>query len=139
MSYISDKIKKLVHQRALGCCEYCLLHEDTTFLMHEMEHIISLKHGGTDEIINLALACSYCNRFKGSDIGSIFREDFIRFFNPRKDIWTEHFVLSDAVIQPLTPIGEVTAKILQFNNIDRIIERQLLIEVGKYPIINLRR
>ena len=107
--------------------------------MHEIEHIISLKHGRTNEIINLALACSYCNRFKGSDVGSIFRGDFIRFFNPRKDIWAEHFVLNDAVIQPLTPVGEVTAKILQFNNIDRIIERQLLIEVGKYSITNLRK
>ena len=139
MSYISDKIEKMVHRRALGCCEYCLLNENTTFLIHEMEHIISLKHGSTDAIINLALACSYCNRFKGSDIGSIFREDFIRFFNPRKDIWADHFVLNDALIQPLTPIGEVTAKILQFNNIDRIIERQLLMEVGKYPIINPRQ
>jgi hypothetical protein len=137
MNYLSIKIRNLVRQRALGCCEYCLLHQNTAFLSYEIEHIISYKHGGLDELINLSFACSFCNRFKGSDIGSIFRDDFIRFFNPRKDIWTDHFVLDEAVIQPLTPIGEVTAKILQFNNIDRIIERQLLMEVGKYPMTKI--
>jgi HNH endonuclease len=135
MNYLSEKIRITVRNRAFGCCEYCLLHEDTTFLVHEIDHIISLKHGGLDEILNLALACSFCNRFKGSDVGSIFQDDFIRFFNPRKDIWANHFKIEDALIQPLTPIGEVTAKILQFNNIDRIIERQILIEAKKYPMI----
>jgi HNH endonuclease len=135
MNYLSEKIRITVRKRAFGCCEYCLLHEDTTFLVHEIDHIISLKHGGLDEILNLALACSFCNRFKGSDVGSIFQDDFIRFFNPRKDIWANHFKIEDALIQPLTPIGEVTAKILQFNNIDRIIERQILIEAKKYPMI----
>ena len=80
MSYISEKIKKFVRHRACGRCEYCLLHEDTSFLIHEIEHIISLKHGGPDDIFNLAFACSFCNRFKGSDIGSIFQDNFIRFF-----------------------------------------------------------
>jgi hypothetical protein len=135
MNYLSEKIRTTVRKRAFGCCEYCLLHEDTTFLVHEIDHIISLKHGGLDEILNLALACSFCNRFKGSDVGSVFQGNFIRFFNPRKDIWAHHFDLEDAIIQPLTPIGEVTAKILQFNNIDRIIERQILIEAKKYPMI----
>jgi 5-methylcytosine-specific restriction endonuclease McrA len=36
-----------------------------------MEHIIAEKHGGTTFLENLALACPYCNRAKGTDLGSI--------------------------------------------------------------------
>lgn len=82
---------------------------------------------------NFALACFYCNRNKGTDIGSIYQGDFIRFFNLRIDVWNEHFKLDGTIIQPLTPIGFVTAKILGFNHVDRVIERQILIESKKYP------
>jgi hypothetical protein len=34
---------------------------------------------------------------------------------------------------PLTPEGRVTAAILQLNHPDRIMERQRLIQAGKYP------
>ncbi|WP_337907218.1 hypothetical protein [Iningainema tapete] len=37
------------------------------------------------------------------------------------------------MIQPLTDIGEVTARILQFNSDERILERQALIASGRYP------
>jgi HNH endonuclease len=135
MNYISEKIRKSVWQRASNCCEYCHLHKDTVFWTHEVDHIISTKHDGLDEFDNFALACFYCNRNKGTDIGSLYEGDFIRFFNPRVDIWNEHFRLDGTFIQPLTPIGFVTAKIFGFNHVDRIIERQILIESKKYPPI----
>jgi len=58
--------------------------------------------------------------------------ELVRFFNPRRDVWGEHFELDEAVIQPLTDIGEVTARILEFNNSDRLVERQALIAVDRY-------
>jgi hypothetical protein len=36
-------------------------------------------------------------------------------------------------IVPLSDIGEVTARILDFNNSDRLLERQVLRDVGRYP------
>jgi len=83
----------------------------------------------------LAYACAFCNRNKGSDIGSILtpNNNFVRFFNPRTDKWPDHFQLEGTIIKPITDIGEATAKILDFNNIDRIIERQTLIDLGRYP------
>ncbi|MGF1512781.1 MAG: HNH endonuclease signature motif containing protein [Elainellaceae cyanobacterium] len=50
-----------------------------------MEHIISEKHSGTTTLDNLALACPYCNRAKGTDLGSIDPESqqLTPFFNPR--------------------------------------------------------
>ncbi len=131
MSYIPENIRQAVRQRAFRCCEYCLIDEDTIFLSHEIDHIISIKHGGLNVLVNLA--CSLCNRYKGTDVGSIFQGKFIRFFNPRIDLWTDHFGLDDSFIQPLTPIGEVTAKIFGLNHVDRLIERQVYIESGIYP------
>src|ERR1051325_4967075 len=55
------------------------------------------------------------------------------FFNPRADRWTEHFRLETATIHPLTLIGEVTARILSFNDSARLHEREELIRLGTYP------
>ncbi len=57
----------------------------------------------------------------------------MRFFNPRTDHWADHFELDGAIIKPLTEIGEVTARILNFNSEQRLLERQELIEDGRYP------
>ena len=74
-----------------------------------------------------------CNRAKGSDIGSISTTgEFTRFFNPRNDSWAEHFRLEGAKVEPLTTIGEVTARILGFNESARIYEREELIRFGRY-------
>src|SRR5215831_16656377 len=134
-SYISAALRRLVTVRADALCEYCLMHEDDTVFGCEFDHIISEKHGGATDAENLAYACAFCNRAKGSDIGSIVPRTgrFVRFFNPRTDRWVEHFTLDGVTIVALSEIGEVTARLLDFNNSDRLLERQTLREVGRYP------
>ena len=87
------------------------------------------------EADNLAYACSFCNRHKGSDLGSFSggHPDLVRFFNPRRDRWSEHFKLEGAVIKPLTKIGEVTVRILNFNDTECILNRETLSRAGLYP------
>lgn len=133
--YISEELRRLVTNRAGCICEYCLVSEADRSSRYHVDHIISVKHGGLTIPDNLAYACIFCNLFKGTDLGSInWRTgELVRFFNPRRDFWGEHFRLDEAVIQPLTDIGEVTARILDFNNDERIVERQALMAVGKYP------
>ncbi len=133
--YISQELRRQVASRAAHLCEYCLIHEKDTAFGCAVDHIISLKHGGATDADNLAYACVFCNRFKGSDIGSIVwqTKEFTRFYNPRSDRWSEHFQLQNATLQPLTAIGEVTARILGFNDGDRLLERQLLIDQNKNP------
>ena len=60
--------------------------------------------------------------------------DLIRFFNPRIDVWSEHFSLEGAIIKPLTAIGQVTERIFRFNAIERLMEREALRAIGRYPI-----
>ncbi len=59
--------------------------------------------------------------------------ELVRFFNPCRDFWGEHFQLDEAVIQSLTDVGEVTARILDFNADERVIERQAFIVSDQYP------
>ncbi|MBE9055853.1 HNH endonuclease [Sphaerospermopsis sp. LEGE 08334] len=134
-TYINLETRRLVVERAGNICEYCLISAIDRSSGCQVDHIISVKHGGTSTEDNLCYACVFCNLQKGTDLGSInWRNgELVRFFNPRRDFWGDHFRLDEAVIQPLTDIGEVTARILDFNNDDRIQERIFLIEVGKYP------
>jgi hypothetical protein len=131
----SSALRQIVVARAESLCEYCLIHEEDTLWGCEVDHIISVKHGGLTRLSNLAYACAYCNRQKGSDIGSISRATGVlaRFFNPRRDRWSTHFRLHGMIIESLTEIGEVTARILGFNTPDRVLERQILKSVGRYP------
>jgi hypothetical protein len=67
-------------------------------------------------------------------VGSIAASgEFTRFFNPRADRWADHFKLRGAFIDPQTALGEVTARILGLNEPERIMERQLLLRLGRYP------
>jgi hypothetical protein len=112
-----------------------LIHESDTYLGCQVDHVIAEKHGGLTGPDNLAFACTFCNRSKGTDIGSILpgTEEFIRFFNPRVDEWSEHFRLDRIQISPLTPIGNVTERILRFNQSERKLERDVLGQNGRYP------
>lgn len=131
---INAETRLAVAVRANYLCEYCLIAEEDTFFGCQIDHIISIKHGGETEADNLAYACAFCNRFKGSDIASVSAKGvLVRFFNPRIDRWLDHFQLERLSIQPLTEIGEATARILRVNNIERILERQELNKVGRYP------
>ena len=135
MAYISSELRQKVIERAESRCEYCRFPLAASLLNFEMEHIIAEKHGGSSEEDNLALACPHCNRFKGSDLGSLDSETGILtpFFNPRTQSWGEHFQLDGAMIVPLSAEGRVTVKILQLNYPERLLERERLIKVNQYP------
>jgi hypothetical protein len=135
ITYVNVELRQLVQTRAEQLCEYCLIAEEDTCLGCEVDHVISEKHGGPTSEQNLAMACVFCNQAKGSDVGSIFWDTgtFVRFFNPRVDRWSEHFHLKGYRIETLTEIGAVTARILQFNTIERLLERQALALANRYP------
>ncbi len=101
-----------------------------------VDHIIAEKHGGPTEADNLCLSCYWCNSHKGSDISSVDWDgmgDVTPLFNPRKHTWADHFQLRGAMIQPLTPEGRVTARLLRFNDPQRILEREMLLRLDEYP------
>lgn len=125
MAYVSDALRRRVVERASHACEYCLLPDSLSFYPHEVDHVISLKHQGQTNAKNLAYACWRCNRFKGSDLGSFDPKtgDFSFLFNPRKQLWSEHFTCSRGKVVGRSPEGRTTALLLKLNTEDRIQER----------------
>ncbi len=128
---ISSIVKVKIKTRANNCCEYCLLPQKYSFFNFHIDHIISLKHGGSSEFENLALSCPDCSKYKGTDLASFLvqQNNLIRFYNPRIDKWHENFEIKDGIIVGKTDIGSVTEKIFQFNEIDRLIFRRDLIDL----------
>lgn len=131
-TYIPKALKLLVRERAGHCCEYCGYPESLAYFSHHVDHVISEKHGGETHEGNLALACRACNLNKGSDIATLIDDerDPVRLYHPRFDRWKSHFVLETEAIKPLTRIGYGTVQLLQFNHLDRLLERQLLVQLG---------
>ncbi|MCB9079580.1 MAG: HNH endonuclease [Anaerolineaceae bacterium] len=128
-THISTSLRQQVYDRAKGCCEYCLIPEIAVLVPHQIDHVIAEKHGGTTDLENLALSCTLCNKYKGSDIASLDPKtrNITPLYNPRQDRWRDHFQLNNAEFMPLTSIGRVTVRLLQMNRPDRVKERQLLI------------
>lgn len=131
---MAPELRAKVRQRAGDRCEYCLIrqeHEDES--PFHVEHIIAQQHGGTDEMENLALACCWCNAFKGPNLASIDPDSgaLTRLFHPRRDVWAEHFRRDGAAIAGLTDVGRTTAWLLQFNEADNLAQRALLLELGE--------
>ena len=112
-----------------------MLHEDDSFSPHQIDHIISRKHGGSSDADNLAYARLQCNLYKGTDIGSVDTRTrtFVGLYHPRRHRWADHFELKGAVIEPLTSEGSATARLLKLNLDRRVVERQSLASVGRYP------
>lgn len=132
--YISEKIRLDIALLANFRCEYCRIHEDDLFFSYQIDHIISIKHGGTSNVDNLAYSCSICNQNKGTDLGTYLPDSkrLVRLFNPRKDSWSGNFEIHEGVFFGKTNIGLATIKVLDLNNVDRIILRQTLIEAERY-------
>jgi len=133
-TYISPSLRQSVFERANGRCEYCGIPEDATFAPHEIDHIVSQKHGGDTDENNLALSCALCNKYKGSDIASVDSEtgQMTRLYNPRRERWKDHFRTEEAQIIPLSAIGRVTVRLLQLNRTERLQERRQFIKAGLF-------
>jgi hypothetical protein len=133
--HIPDHHRRLVIERALGCCEYCLIHQDDTPEPHHVDHLIAIKHGGMTILVNLAFACARCNRYKGSDLAAIDPADgqptFL--FNPRTQNWNDHFKLDGALVVGLTPSGRATVELLRMNDVAVAAHRRELMRKKRYP------
>lgn len=99
---VGRRTRTIVIERAQFRCEYCMYSDEFGLVSFQVDHIIAVKHGGSDEIDNLALSCIHCNQHKGSDLSSYdFRsEEIIPLFNPRKHRWSDHFYYDNERIIP---------------------------------------
>ena len=129
-------MRREVERRAGQRCENCLLHQDDAASRHQLDHVISEKHRGETTLENLALSCLPCNRRKSSDIGAIdpVTGELVRLFNPRQQVWAEHFRCDGPRIVGLTPEGRATVAFLQLNSPERTLERIELMRIARFPV-----
>ncbi len=135
--YISVELQRTIIERAKGYCEYCHLPAAFSPNPFNFEHIISLINGGLTESENLAYSCGGCNAFKREKIQALdsLTRQFFPLFNPRINIWTDHFEWSedDLRIVGITPIGRATANLLKVNREGNINLRKLLKMADLHP------
>ena len=129
-----DDTRKLVYERANGCCEYCLTCEINTGQTMQVDHI---DPDGSDESDNLALACWNCNNHKRSAIDAIdpSTEQSAKLFNPREQMWIEHFrwIDNNIRISGITPTGRATISRLKMNRPSIIHARKRWVDAGYHP------
>ena len=127
--------RESVRERAGYRREYCLLAERCSSLPFEMDHVIPEKHGGLTESANLALACCYCNRFKGPNLSGLDPQtrDIARLFHPRRDSWNDHFRWDGVTLVGMTAVGRATVQVLSVNLPGHLRVRSALRDEGLFP------
>ena len=116
---MNEATKAEVRRRAKNRCEYCRLEQRRRPLSRlHVEHIRARKHGGTDDLANLCLACAECNLRKGTNLTGIdpATDAITELFNPRSQRWDEQFEWNGLSIVGKTPIGRTTVEVLDLNS-----------------------
>jgi hypothetical protein len=128
-------LERLVWQRAASRCEYCQLAQSFSPLPHTIDHIVARQHLGPTRAENLALACFFCNSYKGPNISGLNEQSgrTVRLFNPRTDRWGRHFVWNGEYLVGRTHTGRVTINLLQINRSEAVALRAHLIREGCFP------
>lgn len=132
MSRVPEALREQTRQRAGQRCEYCRKPDGISAYPHHADHIVARKHGGQNDLENLAWACFQCNTNKGSDL-TTFDPDtkkLVRLFNPRIQRWNDHFEFQDVLIVGKTAVGRATVQLLQMNHADQIETRSRLMNSG---------
>lgn len=134
MSSRPPELDRAVRARARFRCEHCHLPARLSRLPFHIDHIVPQKHGGGTDLGNLALACAYCNRFKGTNLSGIdpATGQITPLFHPRNDQWPEHFSWDGAELLALTAVGRVTIGVLRINHSEAVSLRTVLIELGEF-------
>lgn len=129
---MNGQLRQQVIGRASERCEYCHIPQDYDVLPFQIDHIIAIKHHGTSEISNLALACFNCNSFKGPNIAGIEQasQTVTRLFHLRRDQWHQHFGWHQAELIGKTSVGTVTIDVLAINLPERIELRHYLMALN---------
>lgn len=117
MSAISTSLRRLVIQRADERCEYCGLSQAGQEATFHIDHVIPVTAGGETTPDNLALACVSCSLHKSAR--QIIKDPetgkTVRIFNPRQQVWEEHFRWKGVQVVGLTAIGRATIAVLRMN------------------------
>ena len=134
---VSASIRAKIEERAEKLCEYCRSPLEFSPDPFSAEHIFPVSKGGTDDLENLALACQGCNGYKSTktEAFDVMSRMTAQFYNPRRDLWNEHFVWSEDFTEIIgkTARGRVTITVLKLNRQRVKNLRRILVLAGEHP------
>ena len=132
---IDTALQRLVRERAKDRCEYCRFSEALAEAPFHLDHVVARQHGGPTSFENLALACCFCNRYKGTNLSGVDPASgrVVLLYHPRRYIWEEHFRWQGAMLLGLTENARATIEVLKLNRADAIAVRQMIMREGVYP------
>lgn len=134
---MNPTIRERVAERANRVCEYCRVPFLWSNDLFDVEHIHPKKHGGTDDLENVAWSCSSCNAHKAAAVEAIdpLTGEPAPFFHPHTDQWRDHFAWSEdwLYIRGQTPTGRAMVERLHLNRQQIINLRSALVAVGVHP------
>jgi hypothetical protein len=129
---MEDHLRQFVRHRAEEQCEYCRLPQAGHDERFSVDHVRPVKHGGEDSYANLAFSCLRCNLCKGTNLSGVDPDNgqVVLLFNPRIQIWHEHFAWNGPLIVGRTSQGRASVWVFRMNAPERIRLRQSLIDEG---------
>jgi len=127
------RVREAVQLRARNACEYCLLPTNGQFEVDHIipealwrdyiaDHLLLVRpipgRRGHNHVDNFAWACQFCNGHKSQKVAHYAGRRSARLFDPRQDVWPDHFVFMHQylLIHGLTDIGRATVEVLGFND-----------------------
>lgn len=135
--YIPKEVRQTVAKTARYRCGYCQTQAAVIGMPLEIEHIMPISLGGTDDLDNLWLSCTLCNRYKGNQVTGFDEliNAMVSLFNPRQQKWNDHFAWEQQglMIVGLTSTGRATIFRLQMNNPFVVRSRAIWINWGWHP------
>lgn len=134
---MKENLKQAVKVRAKFCCEYCLAQVLFSADVFSIEHISPVAKGGLTILANLAFSCQCCNnhKFTATRAIDLLTGTMAQLYNPRTDIWNEHFKWDDDFIEILgiSPTGRATISRLDLNRLGLLNLRRVLVQAGFHP------
>lgn len=119
-AYIPESLRDRIAQSDRQRCCYCLTSEANSGIPMTFDHIQPISKGGETTFENVCLACRSCNEFKSDATEAVdpLTGETIPLFNPRTQIWVDHFAWSpdSARMEGLTAIGRSSIIRLRMNN-----------------------
>jgi hypothetical protein len=135
MSDIHTSLRQEVTLRAGNRCEYCQLSQLGQEATFHIDHVTPRAAGGPTTADNLALACVSCSLRKWANQTAPDPDtgEEVALFNPRAQVWEDHFRWNGERVVPLTPTGRATVVALALNRPIILAIRQEEAIRGRHP------
>jgi 5-methylcytosine-specific restriction endonuclease McrA len=132
---ISEATYDTIAREADYQCGYCQAPQRVLPYRLEVEHLLPISLGGSDERDNLWLSCHKCNKLRSNRLQALDPHTQVLVHNPRQETWNAHFAWTNGGLQIVgkTAMGRATVAALELNDSFHQAARSVWILAGLFP------